>query len=155
MPPSAAEWHTGAASKPGLEVWRIEKLIPTRVPPKLHGQFYSGDAYIVCKTVQKPGSSSLQIDIFFWLGAECSQDEQGVAAFKTVELDEMLGGGPVQHREQQGFESEQFMQCFKRVEYLAGGVASGFKHVQRDKHEPRLLHVKGSRAVRDAPLARI
>ena len=56
-------------------------------------------------------------DLFFWLGAESSQDEQGVAAYMTVELDEMLGGGPVQHRELQGYESGRFMQCFTRVEY--------------------------------------
>ena len=32
--------------------------------------------------------------------------------------------------------------------YLAGGVKSGFKKVERDKYEPRLLHVKGRRNIR-------
>jgi len=134
--------------KAGIEVWRIEKMVPTAVPPKMYGKFYEGDAYIVLKTSQKPSSSSLNWDVFFWLGKECSQDEAGVAAYKTVELDELLGGGPTQHREAQGFESDLFMQCFKSVQYQAGGVASGFTHVQRDVYETRLLHLKGKREVR-------
>jgi hypothetical protein len=44
-------------------------------------------------------SNNFVHDIFFWLGKDTSQDEAGVAAFKTVELDEGLGGGPVQYRE--------------------------------------------------------
>ena len=32
--------------------------------------------------------------------------------------------------------------------YLAGGVESGFKKVNRDEYEPRLLHVKGRRNIR-------
>ena len=143
----------GAGKKPGVEVWRIEKMVPTPVPLKMYGQFYDGDAYIVCKTTQRPNSSSFDIDIHFWLGEDCSKDEMGVAAYKTVELDEYLGGGPVQHRELQGVESEKFMSVFKKVEYLKGGVASGFKHVERDSHEPRLLHIKGNRSVRVAQVA--
>ena len=53
----------------------------------------------------------------------------------------------MQHRELQGYEDEQFMQCFKKVEYLKGGVASGFKHVKRDVYEPRLLHLKGKKVL--------
>ena len=35
--------------------------------------------------------------------------------------------------------------CYR---YLAGGVESGFTKVDRDKYEPRLLHVKGRRNIR-------
>lgn len=77
------------------------------------------------------------------------QDEAGVAAYKTVELDDSLGGGPVQHREVQGHESKKFLSYFpKGIQYLEGGVETGFKHVDRDKFESRLLHVKGRRNVR-------
>ena len=141
-------WLVGAAKQPGVEVWRIEKMVPVLVPLRMHGQFYEGDSYIICKTVQPEGGSAFEVDIFFWLGEKSSQDERGVAAYKTVELDESLGGGPVQHREVQGHESDQFMHCFPKVEYLKGGVASGFRHVELDVYEPRLLHVKGLRRMR-------
>lgn len=60
--------------------------MPTPVPSKMYGQFYSGDAYIVLKTSQKQSCTALSWDLFFWLGDNCSQDEQGVAAYKTVEV---------------------------------------------------------------------
>ena len=42
------------------------------------------------------------------------QDEAGVAAYKTVELDMSLGGAPIQHREVQGHESKQFVSLFPK-----------------------------------------
>ena len=131
----------------GLEVWRIENLAPVPVDTKLHGKFHVGDAYIVLKTIVEK-SGALTWYAFFWLGDESSSDEQGAAALLTVELDTKLGGGPVQSREVQGLESDRFMQCFTAVEYLAGGVDSGFKHVERGVYEKRLLRLKGARMVR-------
>ena len=75
---------SGAGSKPGMEVWRIESLTPRPVPILMHGVFYEGDAYICLKTTAKPRSSALVHDIFFWLGKECTHDEQGVAAYKAL-----------------------------------------------------------------------
>ncbi len=34
------------------------------------------------------------------------------------------------------------------VQYLQGGVASGFNHVERDVYETTLLHIKGKRNTR-------
>ena len=79
------------------------------------------------------------------------QDEKGAAARLSVDLDDALGGGPKEYREVEGHESDLFLSYFRHqggVEYLPGGIASGFNHVEPEEHKPRLLHVKGSRNVR-------
>jgi len=88
-------------------------------------------------------------DIHFWLGKDSSQDEKGVAAFKSVELDDYLGGGPVQHREVQGHESELFQSYFpKGIRVMNGGIDSGFNKVKPKEYKPRLLQIKGRRRAR-------
>jgi len=83
------------------------------------------------------------------LGEHTTQDEAGTAAYKTVELDDLLRGAPVQHREVQGHESDLFLSYFKnQIKILKGGVDSGFKHVKPEEYKPRLLHLKGKRKVR-------
>ncbi|GMH50465.1 hypothetical protein TrRE_jg10313 [Triparma retinervis] len=143
----------GAGALPGLELWRIEKGVPTKT--EANGKFHKGDSYILLSTKQAPTSSALTWDIHFWLGSESSQDEIGICAYKTVELDESLGGGPVQYREVEGGESPQFLSYFKSsgIEYLPGGIESGFTKVDRDAYETRLLQVKGKRTVRCTSVA--
>nr|CAD7264199.1 unnamed protein product [Timema shepardi] len=78
-----------------------------------------------------------------------TRDESGAAAILSVELDDSLGGAPVQYREVQEHESRLFLSHFASgVRYLAGGVASGFTHVDPDAVEKRLFQVKGKRNVR-------
>jgi villin 1/advillin len=147
----AQAFDNNAGTKVGMEIWRIEKMEAVRQDPASYGKFYSGDAYILLQTIQKPGSSSFEWNLHFWLGKDCSQDEQGAAAYRTVELDDQLGGGPVQFREVQGHESALFSSYFKGsggIQYLEGGVDSAFNHVDPDAYEPRLLQCKGKRDVR-------
>jgi gelsolin len=77
------------------------RLVQTFFAKNYIGKFYNGDSYIVLNTYKKKGSEALAWDVHFWLGEYTTQDEAGTAAYKTVELDDLLGGAPVQHREVQ------------------------------------------------------
>ncbi|CAH6777987.1 Scin [Phodopus roborovskii] len=144
-----------AGREAGLQVWRVEKLELVPVPQGAHGDFYVGDAYLVLYTAK--ASKGFSYRLHFWLGKECSQDESTAAAIFTVQMDDYLGGKPVQSREVQGYESTDFVGYFKGgLKYKAGGVASGLNHVlTNDLTAQRLLHVKGRRVVRatEVPLS--
>ncbi|CAN1808206.1 VLN4 [Linum perenne] len=138
----------GAGQKAGLEIWRIENFNPVAIPSASYGKFFAGDSYIVLKSIASK-SGSMRHDIHYWLGRDTSQDEAGVAAIKTVELDAALGGRAVQYREVQGHETEKFLSYFKPcIIPQEGGVASGFKHVEAEEHQTRLFVCKGKHVVR-------
>uniref|UniRef100_A0A8C7MU64 Advillin n=1 Tax=Oncorhynchus kisutch TaxID=8019 RepID=A0A8C7MU64_ONCKI len=125
---------------PHLNLWSVYFIILFSIP--LTTQAFSG--WRVCIL-----GSSLSYDIHYWIGSQSSQDEQGAAAVYTIQLDEFLGSGPIQHREAQNHESDAFRGYFKQgVIYKKGGVASGMKHIETNSYDiQRLLHVKGKKRV--------
>eukprot|EP01132_Coremiostelium_polycephalum_P002829 gene2829-3514_t len=142
------QWK-GAGTVAGVKIWRIENFKVVPVPEDGYGKFYDGDSYIVLNSV-KNSNGTFKYDIHFWLGQHTSTDEAGTAAYKTVELDDLLGGKPVQYREVQGFESPKFLSLFKNgsIFILRGGVESGFNKVKPEEYKPRLLHISGDKNVR-------
>jgi len=145
-------WKT-AGKQPGIQVWRIEKFQIKEWPKDKYGHFFDGDSYIVLHTYKK--DDKILYNVHFWLGENTSQDEAGTAAYKTVELDDFLGGLPVQYREVQGFESKEFLSLFPKIIIQHGGIDSGFNHVTPESYRPRLLHIKGTiqrTLVREVPL---
>jgi hypothetical protein len=139
----------GCGKAPGCEIWRIEKMKVVKKDKGEHGKFYSGDSYICLHTYKQAESDKLLYNVHFWLGEKTSQDEMGVAAYKTVELDDLLGDLPVQYREVQGYESKEFMALFGgNITIMEGGMDSGFNKVKPEEYKPRLLHLKGKQQVR-------
>ncbi|XP_056289651.1 villin-1 isoform X2 [Pseudoliparis swirei] len=136
------------SQKPGLQIWTINNMQMVPVPAQGFGNFFEGDCYIVLNISQNKGSGQ-SADVHYWIGKSSSQDEQGAAAIYVTQLDEHLGGSPVQHREVQGNESPRFRSYFKNgLIYKKGGVASGFQHVETNVYNVlRLLHVKGRKHV--------
>ncbi|KAK1171968.1 villin-1 [Acipenser oxyrinchus oxyrinchus] len=129
--------------KPGLQIWTIEKMKMVPVPAQAYGNFFEGDCYIVL--CGRQSSSQLSFDVHYWIGSQSSQDEQGAAAILVTQLDNFLGGSPIQYREVQDCESVKFKSYFKNgIVYKKGGLASGFKQVETNMYNiKRLLHVKG------------
>lgn len=137
------EAWAGCGQSPGIEIWRVEAFKIKPWPKEMYGRFYEGDSYVVLHTYKESADSDkLAYDLYFWLGKKTTQDEMGTAAYKTVELDDLLDGVPIQHREVMMHESAQFKGLFKAVSYLKGGVASAFNHVEPNAYISKLLHVK-------------
>lgn len=126
-------WNDGRVGvSPGLFVWRIEDFAAAEVLRDMHGQFFEGDSYIILFTEEIPSSQESEEGGSGRdrLGAHTSQDEAGIAAYKTVDLDEFLHGAATKHRELQANPSDEFLALFPRLTVRRGGVTSGFRHVE-------------------------
>jgi len=128
----------GIGTKEGLYVWRVEKFLVKPWPTNQYGQFHRGDSYIVMNSYGND-PSNLCHDIHIWIGSESSQDEYGTAAYKMVEADDYLGGSAVQHRQLEGNEDPEFCNYFDHLQYLQGGIETGFTHVGEPSKEKPLF----------------
>jgi len=135
----------GAGKAPGIQIWRIEKFKVIDWPKDKYGSFFSGDSYICLHTYKSPENpDKLLFNIHFWLGKDSTQDEMGTAAYKTVELDDLLGQLPVQYRETEGNETDTFLALFGgTIKTMKGGVDSGFNYLKPTEYKPKLLWMKG------------
>lgn len=131
--------------EPGLKCWRVEKMKAVPLDPAEFGAFFNGDSYLVLENRGDQGT-----DLHMWIGEKSSRDEQVACAMLATQLDNFLGGDPIQHRHVQGYESPEFMNLFPRgVSYKEGGVESGFRRAQSGSGPiQRLYQIKGKRNIR-------
>ena len=111
------------------------------LPPSIslfyrYGIFDGSESYVVLYKYKQRNTDAFLI--YFWLGDASTTNEKGAAALLTVELDDAMGGNPVQVRILQGKEPAHFRSLFK-----------GKMVTHRDLVTPRdtfLFHVKGTTA---------
>jgi len=135
-----------AGEKPGLEIWRIEKMIPVKWPRKKYGKFHACDSYICLSTAYLPGRSrTLEWSLHYWIGRKAPKDSQSAAAIRSIQLNEKIGGQAVHYRETQGHESEKFQQYFRyNIKYLKGGAGTALNTVTEEIYDTRLLQLLGA-----------
>lgn len=135
-----------------LQVWRIENFEKVAWPEDKYGHFYGGYSFVVLYSYVPKGKTRDEHMIYFWQGAESSQDEKGASALAAVALDDSLGGQATQVRVVQGKEPGHFVGVFKgKMIVHTGGMASGFKNRADsdsfDTDGTYMYHVRSTSAV--------
>jgi len=151
----SADFFKPLGLKDGLQIWHIEQFQLHEVPPPKHGQFFEGDSYVVLCSA-KVGGQQIH-HVHYWIGETSTPDEFGSAAYAGFQIEEHFKGKSTLHREVMSHESDQFKSFFPHgMQILAGGVPSGFHHVDRKaEFKARLRQVKGKKHIQivEIPIA--
>ncbi|CAL1292808.1 unnamed protein product [Larinioides sclopetarius] len=133
---------------PGLTCWEIENFLPNQVDEALIGKFYEGDCYIILKT-SLDENQSLDWQIFYWIGSHATLDKKACSAIHAVNLRNFLGAQCRTIREEQGDESDEFLDLFGAdIVYIEGGrTASGFYTIEEVEYIPRLYRLETNNRV--------
>jgi len=127
---------------PGLTIWEIENFYPNQIEDAGHGKFYEGDCYIILNTYEDP-QGALDWKIFFWIGDKATLDKRTCSAIHSVNLRNYLGANGRTQREEEGDESEEFLEVFGgSIEVIQGArTASGFYTVEEIEYTTRMYRI--------------
>ncbi|XP_014670701.1 PREDICTED: protein flightless-1-like [Priapulus caudatus] len=132
---------------PGVTIWEIENFVPNQLDEVLNGTFYEGDCYIVLQTViDEQGGINWQI--YYWIGNKATLDKKACSAIHAVHLRNFLGAETRTVREEQGDESDAFLDIFvtSDVSYIEGArTASGFFTIEDAEFVKRLYRCSGTK----------
>mmetsp|Transcript_31254 Transcript_31254/g.93807 ORF Transcript_31254/g.93807 Transcript_31254/m.93807 type:complete len:1472 (-) Transcript_31254:63-4478(-) len=130
-------------SEPGFTVWRIENFSPA--PFKMEstgGSLLSGDCFIFLSTEDpRDGALSLGLThtIFFWIGKHATLDKKASAAMNASALRGLVKCRQASRREEQGDESEEFLELFDGgLRIVDGGTDTGFFTAVEEEYIDRL-----------------
>ncbi|KAM5233389.1 villin-like protein isoform 3-T3 [Hipposideros larvatus] len=124
-----------------VEVWGIQDLTRQPVHPKLHGQLYAGNCYLVLYTYQKMGQ--VQYILYLWQGHQATAHKIKALNSNAEELDLMYHGALVQEHVTMGSEPPHFLAIFQGQLVV---FQRSTEHNGKGQPAPatRLFHVQGT-----------
>lgn len=126
------------------QIWRVEGNTKVPVDQTTYGQFYGGDSYLILYNYQHCGKMG-QI-IYMWQGIDSSQHEKGALSLLAIEMDEKLGGKPVQVRVVQGKEPAQLINLFGGMPMVVHKGGTSREGGQTKPAEIRLFQLRANAA---------
>nr|XP_019583183.1 PREDICTED: villin-like protein isoform X3 [Rhinolophus sinicus] len=124
-----------------VEVWCIQDISRQPVHPKLHGQVYAGNCYLVLYTYQKMGQ--VQYILYLWQGHQATKHKIKALNSNAEELDLMYHGALVQEHVTMGSEPPHFLAIFQgQLVVFQGSTEHSGKGPPASA--TRLFHVQGT-----------
>ncbi|KAF6313736.1 villin like [Rhinolophus ferrumequinum] len=124
-----------------VEVWCIQDISRQPVHPKLHGQLYAGNCYLVLYTYQKMGQ--VQYILYLWQGHQATKHKIKALNSNAEELDLMYHGALVQEHVTMGSEPPHFLAIFQgQLVVFQGSTEHSGKGPPASA--TRLFHVQGT-----------
>lgn len=90
-PPQEDMFDDGNGKK---TIWRVDGFEKVLVEESLHGNFFSGDSFVILYQYKKKNKDCKIV--YFWQGRDSSTNEKGASALLTIDVSKEAGGDALQ-----------------------------------------------------------
>ena len=124
------------STKDGLNIWMINVELPSKVEsllPRNYGIFYENDCYLVLNIPKETEilkkSTDKTLNLHIWVGSKSSVDKRAISAIRAVELNKYMNDKGIHFREEQGIETDLFLEYFPYgIAIEEGGSENKFRN---------------------------
>lgn len=131
----------GAGTSAGLEIWRLQGMIPVKLE-EFDERLNNGDCYLILHSHDAKDEESRSRQLHYWMGSKTNMQKRAICSFMAMELTKYLPGGATLYREEEGSESEMFLDYFDNLRYVDYTCSEEtLKKPPKKIFEPKLIRI--------------